>query len=131
MLGTTRKATLLMKKLWNKVRTWVISILVTLGLITVAVQAATVNFTYTPATTYTDGTLMPLEDIDFTRLYCDGVMVSEEPGADGDFSIVLGFGTHVCTATHVVLMADTPESDMSAPVTKVVSPGQPSPPTLD
>ena len=120
-----------LKRQWNKARTWVISLLVALGVIAGAVQAATVNFTYTPATQYTTGEPMPLSDIDFTRLYCNDVMVSEEPGADGDFSVILGFGTHVCTATHVVLAATTPESAQSAPVTKVVSPGQPGSPVLD
>jgi len=119
-----------LKRTWLKIKTWFISVLVALGLIAGAVQAATVNFTYLPATEYTTGEPMPLTDIDFTRLYCDGVMVAEEPGADGDFSVVLGFGSHVCTATHVVLMADTPESAMSNPITKTVTPGQPGSPTL-
>ena len=116
------------KKKWAQFKTWIIGILMALGLISGAVMAATVNFTYDPATEYTDGTPMPLTDIDFTRLYCNGVHVAEEPGADGGLSVVLGFGTHDCYATHVVLMADTPESTPSANVIKVVSPTQPNPP---
>lgn len=102
--------------------------LVALGLVAGTVMAATVNFTYTPSEFYTDGTPMPLSDIDFTRLYCDGALADEEPGADGDFSVILGFGSHDCIATHVVNAADTPESGPSNTVTKVVSPGQPGSP---
>lgn len=113
------------KKQLAKFKAWIISLLVALGLMTGAVMAATVNFNYTPATEYTDGSPMPLSDIDFTRLYCDGVLVDEEPGADGDFSVLLGFGSHDCYGTHVVLIATTPESAPSNMITKVVRPPQP------
>jgi len=116
------------KKQLAKMKSWVIGLLVSLGLVSGAVIAATVNFTYDPATQYTDGTPMPLSDIDFTRLYCDGILVDEEVGADGDFSVLLGFGTYNCVATHVVSAAITPESGPSNTVVKVVAPGQPGNP---
>jgi len=117
------------KKQWKKVTAWFVGVLAAIGIGTGVVMAATVGFTYTPADSYTDGTPMPLSDIDLTRLYCDGVMVAEEPGADGGFSVILGFGTHVCDARHVVLNADQPESAPSNQVTKIVTPGQASPPS--
>jgi hypothetical protein len=116
---------------WARFRSWIVGILIALGLITGAVQGATVTFTYTPATEYVDGSAMPLSDIDFTRLYCNGAMVDEEPGADGEFSVLLGFGSYDCYATHVVNIATTPESDPSNTVTKVVNPAQPNPPVLN
>ena len=117
-----------LKKLWTRFKNWIVGVLVSLGLISGTVIAATVTFTYTPATQYVTGEPMPLEDIDFTRLYCDGAMVAEEAGADGDFTVILGFGSHDCYATHVVLGAVTKESEPSNTVTKVVSPSQPGNP---
>ena len=120
-----------LKKQLIKFKAWALGILVALGLVAGGVIAATQNFSYTAATAYDDGTPMPLTDIDFTRLYCDGAMVSEEAGADGDFSVVLSLGTHTCYATHVALIASTPESAPSNTVTVVVSPSQPSAPVLN
>ena len=116
---------------WHQFKAWVYGILVSLGLVAGTVMAATVNFTYTPADEYTDGTPMPLSDIDLTRLYCDGSLADEEPGADGEFIVLLGFGAHDCYATHVVNIATIPESDPSNIVTKVVSPTQPGSPVMD
>ena len=116
-------------KQWMRFKRWVVSVLVALGLITGTVMAASVTFTYTPATEYVDGTPMPLSDIDFTRLYCDGSMVAEEAGADGGFFVVLGFGTHNCHATHVVIGASVEESAPSNVVVKVVAVPQPGSPT--
>ena len=114
------------RSLWSRIKGWVYSILIALGLAAPLVLAETVNFTYTRATTNVDGTPLALEDIAFTRLYCDGTMVVEEPGADQDFSYDLGVGSHDCYATHVHVNGE--ESDPSNIVTKVVQPKVPMPP---
>ena len=115
---------------WMRLKKWMIGLLGGVVVIGGAVLAGTVGFEYTPATEYIDGTPMPLSDIDFTRLYCDGAMVAEEAGADGNFSVLLGLGSHECYATHVVEAATTPESEPSNIVTKVVAAVQPDPPVL-
>ena len=127
----TNDAKVWLKKQWTKLKGWTLGVLITLGVVSGGVAAATANFTYERATTYDDGTAMPLEDIDFTRLYCDGIMVAEESGADGDFSVILGFGRRECYATHVVTIADTPESDPSNTIVRVITPGKPGKPTLN
>lgn len=116
---------------WQRLKKWLLAFFGAGVIVGGAVIAATVGFSYTPATEYTDGTPMPLSDIDFTRLYCDGALVAEEPGADGDFSVLLGLGSHDCYATHVVEAASTPESAPSNIVTKVVAPIQPGAPVLE
>ena len=116
------------KRQWTKFKKWVYGLLLSLGLVAGTVIAATVSFTYTPATEYEGGTPMPLSDIEETRLYCDGALVATESGADGDFTVVLGFGSHDCYATHYVSFATVPESSPSNTVTKIVRPTQPSRP---
>ncbi len=89
------------KRQWAKFKTWIISVAVALGLLAGAAVAA-VDFTYTRATQYEDGTPLPLDEIAETRLYCGDVMVASEAGADGDFmDVVLTPGTYDCYATHV------------------------------
>jgi len=117
-----------LKSIWIRFKNWIVGVLVSLGLISGTVLAATVNFTYTPASSYVDGTPMPITDISFTRLYCDGSQVAEEQGADGDFSVILGFGSHDCYATHVVVGAEIEESAPSNTVTKTVAYPQPGSP---
>jgi len=62
---------------------------------------ANVTFTYQAATEYEDGTPLPLEEIKYTRLYCDGELVAQEAGAKGDIYAELIAGYHSCYATHV------------------------------
>jgi len=116
------------KKGLTKVKGWIISFLVFLGLVTVPLMAQNINFTYVPATQYETGEPMPLSDIEYTRLYCDGVMVAEEPGADADIAANLPVGTHTCYGTHV---ANGLESVPSNSVQRVVEFGPPKPPVLD
>ena len=118
------------KRAWIKIKKWWISLLVALGLVaTPLLYAEIVDFTYTAATERVDGSPLLLTDIAFTRLYCDGAMVVEEPGADETFNPELGLGSHDCYATHVD--TDGQESDPSNIVTKVVNPARPSSPVLD
>lgn len=62
---------------------------------------ADVTFTYQRATERQDGTLLSLKDIKYTRVYCDGKLVAQEAGADGDISAALTAGSHNCYGTHV------------------------------
>jgi hypothetical protein len=120
------------KRQWLKFKKWVYGILVALGIAAAPLlYAEVVDFTYTRADQYTDGTPLPIEEIQFTRLYCDGSLVSEEPGADQNFSVELGIGTHECYATHVDIYDR--ESDPSASVVRIVSPPGtgPNPPVID
>jgi len=117
-----------LKAKFLKFKAWLLGILVALGLVVAA--AAQVAFTYTPPTTYEDGSALPLAEIQETRLYCDGVLVDTELGSDGTFSVALSVGTHVCYGT--VVATNGLESLPSNEVTKVVlSAFAPSPPTLD
>lgn len=120
-----------MKKWWAKVKKWFYGILVTLGLVAAPLlYAELVGFTYTPANQYEDGTPLPLTDIAFTRLYCNGSVVANEAGADGDFSVEFTVGRYECYATHIVLGPDGQEIE-SAPsnlVVKIVNPAKPNPP---
>jgi len=77
-----------------------------------------VTFIYQRATQYEDGTPLSLEEIKYTRLFCDGRQVAQEAGADGDISAALTAGSHDCYGTHV----DTKdvESNPSSTVTKFV-----------
>lgn len=116
---------------WKKFKAWAYGLLIALGIVAAPLlYAEAVNFTYTPATQYTDGTVMPADQIAETRLYCDGVMVSSEAGADGGFIVDLGIGTHTCYGTHVATNGQ--ESAPSNSVTKIVLPSAaPEPPVLD
>ena len=119
-----------LKKKWLQIKKWWIALLISLGLIaTPILYAEMVNFTYTAATERVDGTPMPLAEIAASRLYCDGSLLEEEVGADGDFNPDLGLGSHSCYATHVD--TDGQESDPSNTVVKVVNPALPNPPVLD
>jgi len=118
------------KRAWAKIKKWWAALLVALGLaVTPILYAEIVDFTYTAATERVDGSPLALADIAFTRLYCDGSMIVEEPGADLGFTPELGLGSHDCYATHVD--TDGQESDPSNSVTKVVNPARPGPPVLD
>ena len=123
---------------WGKIKKWWVALLVALGLASAPLlYAEIVDFTYTAATERVDGSPLALADIVFTRLYCDGSMIVEEPGADLGFNPELGIGVHECYATHVAMGLDINldpiemESDPSNVVTKVVNPARPSAPVLD
>ncbi|MGI9427127.1 MAG: hypothetical protein ACR2NM_00605 [Bythopirellula sp.] len=77
-----------------------------------------VTFTYQRATEYEDGTPLSLEEIKYTRLYCDGKQVAQEAGAYGDISAELTGGSHDCYATHVA--TNNVESKPSGILTKFV-----------
>lgn len=118
----------ILKKVWTKIKGWFYALLVAIG-IAVPVMAAVRDFSYTPATEYVDGTPMPLSHIAETRLYCNGdpTPVAVEPGADGDFSVLLPPGSYNCQATHVTTNGE--ESDLSNTTTFEVLPeAAPKPP---
>jgi len=77
-----------------------------------------VTFSYQRATEREDGTPLLLEDIRYTRLFCDGKQVAQETGADGEISAELAGGSHDCYGTHVDI--DDLQSKPSAIVTKFV-----------
>jgi len=81
-------------------------------------ETTNVTFTYERATEREDGTPLLLEEIKYTRLYCDGKKVAQEAGANGDISAELTGGPHNCYGTHV----DTNdlESNPSSTVTRFV-----------
>lgn len=81
-------------------------------------NTANVTFTYQNATEREDGTPLSLEEIKYTRLYCDGKQVAQEVGADGDISAELPAGSHDCYGTHVD--TNDRESNPSDTVTKIV-----------
>ncbi len=115
---------------WRRIKSWWIAVLVSFGIIAGgAIYAETVNFTYVRATQRVDGTALALADIAETRLYCDGALVTTEPGADETIDGDLGLGSHSCYATHVDTAAQ--ESDPSNTVMRVVKPARPNPPVLD
>ena len=117
------------KDIGRKIKKWWISLLVAIGLIaTPILYAEVVDFTYTRAVERVDGSPLVLEDIAFTRLYCDGSLIVEEAGADLGFNPELGLGSHSCYATHVD--TDGQESDPSNTVIKVVNPARPGAPVL-
>lgn len=77
---------------------------------------AWVVFVYVPATEFTDGSPLAIEDIDVTSVYC-GDYVAREDGADGDIEVYLPVGSHSCFGTHTV---DGVESGPSNVVEKEV-----------
>lgn len=115
------------RNLWSRIKRWIYSALVSLGLVMPLALAAPTDFTYTAATERVDGTPLALSDIAFTKLYCNDVMVSQEDGADGGFTVDLGLGSHTCYATHVDVEGQ--ESDPSNLVTKLVLPARPNGPS--
>lgn len=117
-----------MRKQWAKIKRWWLLILVALG-VSIPALSISVDFTYTPATEYTDGTPMPLTQIAETKIYCNGNLVDTEPGADGAFTVDLMPGSYSCYGTHVDIFGR--ESDPSNTITKQVLPGMPRPPVLD
>lgn len=116
---------------WTKMKLWVYALLVSIGVITtITAVAVPVDGTYTRATTYDDGSSMPLSDIGLTRIYCDGLIVSEEAGADEDWDADMLPGTYTCYGTHVDIFQR--ESIPSPSIQKQVFPtGLPNPPILD
>lgn len=114
---------------WARVKKWWVGVLIALGLAVPMVQAVPVDFTYTRATEYSDGTPMPLSEIQETRLYCDGSLVATEAGADQDFNPDLNPGIYDCYATHVDTYGR--ESAPSNTIQKTVLPGMPNAPVLD
>lgn len=90
------------------------------GIVFIIPDAETVDvtFTYQRATEYADGTPLSLEEIKHTQLFCDGIRVAREDGADGDLSAELTSGSHDCYGTHI----DTNDvsSNPSSTVTKLV-----------
>ena len=88
---------------WSRFKLWLLGILASLGLVSVALVAP-VGVSYVPASLYEDGTTLPLAEIAETRLYCDDALVTSEPGADGSFDDLNGFlpvGVSSCYGTHV------------------------------
>jgi len=90
------------------------------GIVYMIADADSVNvtFIYQRATEREDGTPLSLEEIKYTRLYCDGKQVAQEAGANGDISAELTGGSHDCYGTHVD--TNDVESNPSSTVTKFV-----------
>lgn len=110
----------------SRFRTWLIALLASLGYLVIPVADSVVtNFTFDNATTYTDGSPMPLSAIEETRLYCDGNIVATITDGSEEFNPDLTPGSYACYATHV---ANGIESVPSNTVTKVVDQPPPSPP---
>ena len=101
---------------------FLVAIAAFVGIVYTLSDAETVNttFTYQRATEREDGTPLLLEEIKYTRLFCDGELSAQEDGADGDIAAELPAGSHVCYGTHVD--TDGLESRPSDPVTKLVEP---------
>jgi len=120
------------RKQMTKMKAWVIALLITLGVIVgPLVYSETISFTYVRATQFDDGSPMPETDIQFTRLYCDGSLAAEEPGADQSIDGDLSIGSHDCYGTHVDIYDR--ESLPSNTVTRIVDPPGTGPgsPVLD
>ena len=118
------------KRAWGQFKTWFYGILISLGLVVaMPIQAVETIFTYIRATEYSDGTPMPLSEIKETRLYCDGELVSSEPGADQNFNPDLTPGNYSCYAVHGDIFGR--EGDRSNIVEKVVLPSLLGAPVLD
>jgi hypothetical protein len=83
-------------------------------------ETADVKFIYQRATEYEDGTLLSLDEIKYTELYCDGGRVAREAGADGEIIVALARGSHYCYATHVDI--NDVESIPGNTITRIVEP---------
>lgn len=115
--------------LWDRFKAWAYAILVTIGfVVALPASAVVVDFSYTRATQYDDGSSMPLAEIASTQLYCNGSLVISEPGADESFNPDLVPGDYICYATHTDVYGR--ESIPSNDVSKLVMPGLPNPPLL-
>ena len=123
-----------LKQKWAKFKAWAYSILVSIGLISVAVvvQPQPIDLDYTRPTTYEDDSPLPIEEIAETRLYCNDVLVLTEPGADERFDridAVLAPGTYTCYGT--VVATNGLESRPSNTVERtVISDAPPNPMSL-
>ena len=123
-----------LKDKWQRFKVWFIGLLIAIGLVAAPVVFAT-DATYTPASTYEDGTNLPLTEIAETRLYCNGgaTPAITEPGADGAFEnleATLSAGDNTCYATHV--STNGLESLPSNEVTfRIIPQVRPNPPVLD
>ena len=116
---------------WARFKKWFIGLLVSIGMISVAVVAP-VAVNYVPATQYTDGSPMPIDEIAETRLYCNGALVTTESGADGSFDDVSGLlpvGVSQCYGTHVATNGIESGQSNTVSVT-VISSAAPNPPEL-
>ena len=117
-----------MKKFWMKIKKWVYGLLVAVGLAApILVQGAT-EFGWDNPTTRTDGSVLPIEEIQETRLYCDGAFTDSAPSPDNTLTVDLPFGNHTCYVTTVDIYGQ--ESDPSVSVTFVTTPARPNPPVL-
>ncbi len=120
------------RSLWTRFKAWFYGVLVTLGLATGAVFAATAHFTITMPTLYTADPVTgivapyPLSDAAEVRIYCDGdttpVWSMAAPITESviEVDVILGFGSHDCTAT--VISTNSRDSEHSNVVTKDVTP---------
>lgn len=122
------------KDKWNRFKAWFYALLVAIGLVAAPIVFAT-DATYTPATSYVDGTPLPIEEIAETRLYCNGgtVAVLVEPGADGVFEnleAVLPAGDNTCYATHVATNG-IESSPSNTSTFRIIPNVAPNPPVLD
>ncbi len=110
---------------WAQFKRWIYGILVSIGLISGAVMAQSVDFTWTMPTERVDGTALDISELVETRIYCDQDPVPKKvtPSPATSATVMLGFGSHDCTATVVDIYSL--ESAQSNQVTKVISPTSP------
>lgn len=90
------------------------------------------TFTWTPPTTYTDGTPLPQEKIAAYEIQCDGALLATVPNVPlntdrydappGTFAV----GEHTCVAFTVTTEGE--KSGPSGAVNFTVAPGVPNPP---
>lgn len=138
---------------WAQFKKWVYGVLIAIGVVTLPLLAATVTFDVTMPTTNTDGSILSLDQIVETRLYCDidpatftpqTVNAPASHTADAVFTgpvtsadIQLSFGQHECFATVLAEYTDevgntarneSPPSEIAA---RTVSPPTPTPPGLN
>ena len=122
-----------LKKLWSKLKTWTLALLVSIGILVLpTVVAGPIGFSWENPTRNIDGSVYnPVTDQLEIRIYCNGdtspTFVSQGDGTS--FSADVPPGTYTCYATAVNI--DNVESGPSNTVTKVVEMPAPEPPVLN
>lgn len=87
--------------MWNKVRKFFAGLVAAIAALfyTSAVLAEEKTFSWTMPTEYTDGSELPVEEIQFTRIYCDNGVVITVPGPATSVARDFNPGTYSCYAT--------------------------------
>lgn len=110
---------------WRRTVGFLLALLVGVGVVS---YAETRDIALTHPTQRTDGTALSIEEIQETRLYCDGSLHSSYPPSVTNLQPEFGFGPHSCYATTVDTFNQ--ESDPSGTLDFVVTPARPEPPVI-